>query len=90
MCAQFFVIPVADPGFSRGRGKPTPKGVFQPIILQIVCQKLHGNERNWAGGVRILSAPTWIRHSIHRVEPWCNSLIKRQDGIVETPSSLVM
>ena len=34
---------VADPGFSRGR--QLPMWVCLPIILQISCRKLHGNER---------------------------------------------
>ena len=36
---------VAGPGFPRGGGAPTPKGVHQPIIWQYFYQKLHENER---------------------------------------------
>ena len=46
---------VADPGFSRGAGAPSPKRAF---IFQFFCRKLHENERIWTPRVaRVPGAP---------------------------------
>ena len=45
--------PVADPGFSRGGCANSQIG----IILQILCRKLHENERIWTPGGSVPGAP---------------------------------
>ena len=46
------------------RGRQLPMWVYQPIILQTFCRKLHENERIWTGeGVRV-PGPPWIRQCL--------------------------
>ena len=46
------------------RGRQLPREVYQPIILQNFCPKLHENERIWTerGGAGASLARPWIRH----------------------------
>ena len=58
---------VADTGFPRWGANP--REGRQLIMWQDFCLKLHGNERNWTGGVRIPSIPQ-ICHFRKKITVW--------------------